>query len=418
MHWPNLEPLTPEELAAPAPDPARVDPAVLGALLRRHGWERRGGPAGRYGRWTPPGRPGTSVLVPEDRSFPDCPDLLEEALTALARSGLPSAREVLFGLNVPSDEVRWAREIPAGAPYGPRGDAGWTAQERLRSAAHRLLLAGALADRARAGYYGARHRGQAERALDGVLVGPAPGGSRLTAYVPVDGGRGPVIRLHHALHAAREAVDYRRATGGMEAFDAAVAAGVSRELAEALIALVRGSEGARIALAWAPAAGVPAGCAARPEPVEFSPGDLSVLREAAARYTRDEPAVPVRIAGAVVRMRRSAAGGGGSVRLRVLSGAEIPYVKAALDEEAYRVAGHAHLVGLPVRIGGRLQRRGGFRRLTDVTDVTPVHLDAGERDRLMKSLDSLERGYDDRGYDGDTDASYGADDGDDGAEQR
>ncbi|MFE2155063.1 hypothetical protein ACFXAO_34105 [Streptomyces lavendulae] len=388
MHWhsPHLEPLPPPELSPGTPDPAQVDPQVLGALLHRHGWLRRGGAAGRYGRWTPPGRAGTSLLVPESRGFPDCADLLEEALTALSRSGLASAREVLFGLSVPSDEIRWEREIPVG-PYGYQGEAAWTVQEQLRSAARRLLLAGALADRARAGYYGARHRAQAERVLDGVLVGPSPGGRRLTAYVPVDGGRGVVARLHQALHAAREAVDYQRATGGMEAFDAAVAAGVSRELADALIALVRGSEGARIALAWAPAAGVPACCAARPEPVEFSPGDLPVLREAAARYTREEPAVPVRLAGAVVRMRRAAAGGGGTVRLRVLAGAEVPYVRAALDEEAYRTAGHAHLVGLPVRVSGRLQRRGGFRRLTDATDVTPVPLDEVERDRLMKSLD-------------------------------
>ncbi|OEJ31182.1 hypothetical protein [Streptomyces subrutilus] len=393
MNWqaPHLEPLPSPEFASAGPDPEHVDPAVLGALLHRHGWLRRGGAAGRYGRWTPPaahapGSGGTSLLVPESRTFPDCADLLEEALTALSRSSLPSAREVLYGLSVPSDEVRWEREIPEGA-YGLRGEADWTVQEQLRSAARRLLLAGALADRERAGYYGARHRAKAERALDGVLVGPSPGGRRLTAFVPVGGGRGTVTRLHHALHAAREAVDYRRATGGMEAFDAAVRAGVSRELADALIALVRGSEGARVALAWAPAAGVPAGCAARPEPVEFSPGDLPVLREAAARYTRTEPAVAVRIAGAVVRMRRSAAGGGGTVRLRVLAGAEVPYVRVALDEEAYRVAGHAHLVGLPVRVSGRLQRRGGFRRLTDAADVAPVPLDEVERDRLMKSLD-------------------------------
>ncbi|MFI5982893.1 hypothetical protein ACIBEA_18730 [Streptomyces sp. NPDC051555] len=391
MNWPNLEPAPSPEFADPdavrPPDPAQVDPAVLGALLRRHGWLRRGGATGRYGRWTPPGPAATSLLVPEDRTFPDCADLVEEALTALSRSGLPSAREVLYGLSVPSDEVRWIRDIPEGEGlYGPGGEASWSAQEQLRTAARQLLLAGALADRARAGYHGARHRWQAERALDGVLVGPAPGGRRLTAYVPVDGGRGPVTRLHHALHAAREAVDYQRATGGMEAFDAAVGAGASRELADALIALVRGSGGVRIALAWAPAAGVPAGCAARPEPVEFSPGDLPVLREAAARYTREEPAVAVRIAGAVVRMQRSGQDGGGTVRLRVLSGAEVPYVRVALDEEAYRVAGHAHLAGLPVRLSGRLQRRGGFRRLTDAAEVTPVRLDEVERDRLMKSL--------------------------------
>lgn len=391
MNWhpPHLEPLPPcPEFAPGAPDPAQVDPQVLGALLRRHGWLRRGGTAGRYGRWTPPGRTGTSLLVPETRAFPDCADLLEEALTALRHSGLPSAREVLIGLSVPSDEVRWEREIPQGGPYGFQGEAAWTVQEQLRSAARRTLLAAALADRARAGYHGARHRAHAERALDGVLVGPSPGGRRLAAYVPVGGGRGPVTRLHHALYAAREAVDYQRATGGMEAFDAAVAAGVSRELADALIALVKGSEGARITLAWAPAAGVPAGCAARPEPVEFSPGDLPVLREAAARYTRGEPAVAVRIAGAVVRMRRAAAGGGGTVRLRVLAGAEVPQVRAALGEEAYRIAVHAHLAGLPIRISGRLQRRGGFRRLTDAADVAPVPLDGVERDRLMKSLDA------------------------------
>ncbi|MEU9010228.1 hypothetical protein AB0D12_10665 [Streptomyces sp. NPDC048479] len=366
------------------PDPAQVDPVVLGALLDRHGWRRRGGAAGRYARWTPPGpgAGGTSLLVPESRSFPDCEDLLGEALTALARSAAPSAREVLVGLTVPSDEIRWWRDVP----QGPSGAASWTVQEQLRAAARQILMAGALAARERAGYYGARHRRQAQASLEGVLVGPAQGGRSLTAFVPVDDGRAVMVRLYHALHAAREAADYQRATGGMEAFDAAVQAGVSRELTEAVIALVRGSEGARIALEWSPAAGVPQGCAARNDPVEFSPGDLPALREAGARYLRDEPSVPVRITGTVVRMRRSGPRGAGTVRLRVLAGAEVPHVRVALDEESYRTAGHAHLVGLPIRVVGRLERRGGFRRLTDASNVVPVQVDESERDRLMKSL--------------------------------
>lgn len=366
------------------PDPSRIDPVVLGALLDRHGWRRRGGAAGRYARWTPPGPAtgGTSLLVPESRSFPDCEDLLGEALIALARSAAPSAREVLVGLTVPSDEVRWWRDVP----QGPSGAAAWTVQEQLRAAARQMLLAGALAVRERAGYYGARHRRQAQASLEGVLVGPAPGGRALTAFVPVQSGRAVAVRLYHALHAAREAADYQRATGGMEAFDAAVEAGVSRELTEAVIALVRGSEGARIAMEWSPAAGVPQGCATRTEAVEFSPGDLPALREASARYLQDEPSVPVRITGAVVRMRRSGPRGSGTVRLRVLGGAEVPHVRVALDEEAYRTAGHAHLVGLPIRVVGRLESRGGFRRLTDASNVVPVQVDDAERDRLMKSL--------------------------------
>lgn len=388
-HDEPVPPVRPHPAPAPGPwsrppEPAQVDPAVLGALLARHGWQRRGGAPGRYARWTPPGPggAGTSLLVPESRAFPDCEDLIGEALVALSRSAAPAARDVLVGLAVPSDEIHWWRDVPA----GPAGAATWPAEEQLRSAARQMLLAGALAARGRAGYHGARHRRPAAASLEHVLVGPAAGGRSLTAFAPVTTARPLAVRLHQALYAAREAVDYQRATGGMDAFDGAVEAGVSHELTEALVALVRGTEGARVAVEWAPGAGVPEGCAARAEPVEFSPGDLPVLREAGARYLRDEPPVPVRITGAVVRMRRAAPSGAGAVRVRVIAGADVPQVRMVLDEESYRIAGHAHLVGLPIRVHGRLESRGGFRRLTGASGVVPVQVDDAERDRLMKSL--------------------------------
>ncbi|MEY7981669.1 hypothetical protein AB8O53_35850, partial [Streptomyces pilosus] len=103
------------------------------------------------------------------------------------------------------------------------------AAEDLRSAARRFVLAAALATRARTGFHGARHRRPAAAALDAVLVGPAPGGRRLTAFAPVTTGRSLAVCLHHALYAVREAIDYRRATGGMDAFDTAVAAGARHE---------------------------------------------------------------------------------------------------------------------------------------------------------------------------------------------
>ncbi|MHC5256919.1 hypothetical protein ACYSUO_03445 [Streptomyces sp. UC4497] len=365
------------------PEPGQVDPAVLGALLDRHGWRRRGGAAGRYARWTLPGAGSrTSLLVPESRAFPDSEELLGEAIIALERSGTPSAREVLVSLAVPSDEIRWTRDVPA----GPAGASTWPAEEQLRGAARQMMLAGALAARGRAGYYGARHRRPAAAALENVLVQTASGGRRLTAFVPVATGRALAVRLHQALYAVREAIDYRRATGGMDAFDGAIEAGVSHELTEALVALVRGTEGARVGVAWAPAAGVPEECTDGDAPVEFSPGDLDVLREAGARFLHAEPAVSVRVTGTVVRMRRTGPRGAGTVRMRVLAGVEVPHVRMTLDEEAYRIAGHAHLVGLPIRVHGRLESRGGFRRLTGATGVVPVQVEEAERDRMMKSL--------------------------------
>jgi hypothetical protein len=372
------------------PDPERVDPTVLTVLLARHGWQRRGGTHGRYTRWTPPGDdgpgpgPGTSLLVPEHRTngrYADYAELLGEALTALARSGAPSAREVLTALSVPGDEIRWIRDMPRIADAVP-----WPAAGQLRSAARAMLMAAARAERGPAGYYGERHGRFATAFLEQVLVGPSPGGHLLTAYAPAPDGRAVVTTLLRALQATRDAVDYQRTTGGMEAFDSAVGLGVSHELADSLIRLVRGAEGVAVALAWSPVAGPPDGFAVRPEPVEFSPGDLPALEAASARYVSEEPSVHVHVTGTVVRLRRPRPSGGGTIRLRVLAGADVRQVRVRLDQDAYRIAAHAHLVGLPVCISGRLEARSGFRHITDPTAITPVHVDEAERDRLLKSL--------------------------------
>ncbi|MEU6347167.1 hypothetical protein ABZ883_40230 [Streptomyces sp. NPDC046977] len=371
------------------PDPERVDPGVLTALLARHGWQLRGGTPGRYTRWTPPGDAGTSarmsLLVPDRRGearYADHEELLGEALDALARCGVPSAREVLTALAVPGDEVRWQRAVPLidGAAVT------WTTAEQLRSAARIMLMAAARAERDRFGYFGQRHTGHATAFLEQVLVGPAPAGHQLTAYCPVPEGRSVTATLLRALQAARDAVDYQRTTGGMEAFDAAVGLGVCHELADSLIRLIRGTEGVAVTLSWAPGAGPPAGFAAVPEPVEFSPGDLPALEAASERYVREEPSVDVRVTGTVTRLRRPRPSGSGTVRLRVLAGADVRHIRVRLAEDAYRIAAQAHLVGLPVRLSGRLETRTGFRHLTHPTALTPVHVDEADRDRLLKAL--------------------------------
>ncbi|RKT18883.1 hypothetical protein BX285_3323 [Streptomyces sp. 1114.5] len=370
----------PGEPARPLPDPATVDPAVLATLLARHGWVRRGGPAARYGRWTPPdGEPGTSLLVPAGDGFDDAVELLADAVTALSRSRTPSARSILLALAVPGDELRWHREPP-----GPADVASWDDAERLRQAARGMLAAGAKAARTRAAYFGARLDALAGDFLDRVLV--VEQGAALTAYTPAPEGRAAVTTLVRALESLRDAVDYRRVSGGPEAFENAVQAGVSRELVQSVEELVRDATAARLSVAWSPAAGIPGGFGDRRIVLDFSPGDLPALTEAAELLERIEPAVAVTVIGVVTRLKRNDPAGPGSVRLRVLGGAEVRDLKLRLPDPDYRLAAEAHLAGLPVRVSGRLERHGGFRRLTRAHGLELCGWEEGDRERLLKSL--------------------------------
>ncbi|MEE1826088.1 hypothetical protein PUR61_28405 [Streptomyces sp. BE20] len=380
-----LRPGPGEPQARALPDPAAVDPAVLATLLARHGWVRRGGPSARYGRWTPPDGtdPGTSLIVPAGDGFDDAVDLLADAVTALSRSASPSARAILLALAVPGDELQWRRDL-AGPPGSAPATVPWDDTERLQRAARAMLAAGAKAGRTRAAYFGARLDSWAGDFLDRVLV--VSGGPGLTAYTPAPEGRAAVTTLVRALEALRDAVDYRRVSGGAEAFENAVQSGVSRELVESVEELVRGATASRLTVAWSAAAGTPGGFGDRRIALEFSPGDLPALAEAAELLERIEPAVAVTVVGVVVRLKRADPAGPGSVRLRVLGGAEVDEVKVRLPDPAYRLAAEAHLAGTPVKISGRLERRGGFRRLTRPTGLEPCGLEEAERERLLKTL--------------------------------
>jgi hypothetical protein len=263
----------------------------------------------------------------------------------------------------------------------------WGSETELREAATAMLAAAAKAGRARSAYFGARLDRYAARFLDRVLVvAPGTGAGLLTAYTPAPADRPAATTLVLALEALREAVDLQRATGRTDAFDNGVRLGLSRELISSVVLLIRGSEGARITLDWSAQVGPPPGFGSRRPSVEFSPGDLPALEDAAARLERSEPAVDVELTGAVVRLKRPVPGGEGVVRLRVLSGADVDEVRVKLADADYRVAAVAHLDGTPIRLRGRLERKGGFRRVAGAHDVTPVDLDEAERERLAKTL--------------------------------
>jgi hypothetical protein len=70
----------------------------------------------------------------------------------------------------------------------------------------------------------------------------------------------------------------------------------------------------------------------------------------------------------------------------VLSGADVDEVRVRLGEADYRTAVESHLAGVPVRLRGRLEPKGGFRKLSLPSTLVPVELDAAERDRMLKAL--------------------------------
>ena len=272
---------------------------------------------------------------------------------------------------VPSDEIRWWRDVPTGParapPPGP-------SQEQLRSAARQMLLAGALATRARAGLLRrpppAHRRRVPGRASSSA---PHPAAAGLTAFVPVGTRprRSPYACTTPCTPPARPST-----TSGPPAAwtpsTRAVEAGVSRELTEALIALVRGYGGRpHRASSGRRRPGSPTGVRA-----PARAGRVLARRPArAARGRRPLPARRALRAGADHRRGGpdapvGAARATGTVRLRVLAGRRGPARPGRRWTRSRTGSpGHAHLVGLPIRVHGRLESRGGFRRLTDAADV-------------------------------------------------
>lgn len=295
------------------------------------------------------------------------------------------------------DEIHFGRELPAS-----NAAATWRARQKLGTAARAVLRAAALAAHRRTGYHGARGERRADAVLEEVRFdepsGPGAPGRLLTARLRPPDGDGPrtAAALVQALRATADAARRYRDTGATEHFDTAVTDGCCAELTESLCHLLRGTEGVRISCCWSATAGAPPGGPPSPAPLRFAPGDLPALEAAGRHYVGSEPSVPVRVTGTVVRLRRAGSKGAGAVRLDVLAGAEVTQVRARLDEAGYRLAVHAHLAGLPLRVSGLLESRGGFRRLSGVHGVAPVSAPEAARERLLKrlrsDLDAFERG--------------------------
>lgn len=103
------------------------------------------------------------------------------------------------------------------------------------------------------------------------------------------------------------------------------------------------------------------------------------------RWWREAPE-PAVVVGAASWTGAERLPGAGIVRPRVLAGSRGAARPAGAGRGGVPDRGPRPPVGLPVRVEGRPESGGGFRRLTRTSQVVPVQVDEEERDRLMKSL--------------------------------
>ena len=364
---------TPRAPGRRRPDPAQVDPAVLGALLRpaRLAAARRSGGALRP---LDPARP-RSAAAPACSCPRAGPSPTARTCSARRSSRSPAAprpppARCWSGSPCPATRSAGGARCPTGPGSAPPPGA---AQEQLRAAA-RPDAARRGARRAGPGRILRRPAPQARRGLPGErpASGAGPGrppahrvrarrtGRPLTVTAapgPVRGPRGHRLPARHRRHGG-----LRRGRGGGR--EPRADRGRHRAGPAAPRAPGSPSSGHRPPES-------PTGCAARPEPVEFSPGDLPALREAGARYVRDEPSVPVRITGAVVRMRRRGRAAPGPCGCGCWRGPRCRTCGSCSTRRRTGSPGTRIWSGCRSGCSGRLESRGGFRRLTDAARRRP-----------------------------------------------
>jgi len=383
--------------------PEQVDPDRLALLLSQNGWSARGGQPGLYTRWVYEEDPNLSrrrLILPLDQHRADYKELLREALAELASMTAlygPAVERVLRSLiKSPGDEIKFRKLTTT-----VRGAVPWPTGEDLVISSRNALLAAAKSRITKMPYYGRRGGNFAHRYLDSVLMGQTEIGSYVVvAYTPVEevfyesesqtapalrnvkahSGREITSSFVMALQATQEAVEHFQSSASMAGFDDAVQRGVSKELAESIMGMIEGAEGAEVAVQWTdeqPALEITTPDAPDLEDMafEFSAGIYPVLERAVTRLSSMTPPERVRVTGWVSVVERPKRGAPGIVRLKVLKGSEATTIRVRLTQEQFEVAAEAITAERFLSVSGRQEREGRTYWLYDASDLVTVEIE-------------------------------------------
>lgn len=182
-------------------------------------------------------------------------------------------------------------------------------------------------------------------------------------------------RLAEALAAVRQAVE-DAVSGDRKTFEETIYKGVSANLCEALVALIKPFPTIDISVHWA-----------RTRPVEtlrktmrFTSEDAPILREAAHAFRAREPKPDTHLFGFVHRLQRKEMEDDGTVYLRTEIENQTCSVAVVLKQSDYDTVIRAHKDRAPILLQGDLDRRGQRWRLLnpEILSVMPPHEDEEE----------------------------------------
>ena len=172
-----------------------------------------------------------------------------------------------------------------------------------------------------------------------------------------------ILRLVEALQASRQAAELWNSGSGHQEFEAAVSAGVSANLCDAVAGLIGRTNRLEVSVAWA----MNRMPRRSPDRVTFSETYRQPLEEAARTFRARAPRPGTRLVGSVHKLIRDQEEMEGVVALRAEIDGRIQSVAAVLDEANYVVAIRAHEARNPVIVDGDLERIGQRWRVTNAS---------------------------------------------------
>ena len=359
-----------------------VSADVLRRALRRLGWSEVGSFRGTLQYWEPRVRTDEyagqlhlpRVVLPLSSELSDAEDLLQEAEDFLAtqyREEYSQAVEtvrLLLSRHLDEVEVRRATSNAAGLIQWQLGN------EAVVSTREMLAASAKAASSKKKRFYNAEAV-IAEEFLAQCFMGQTKVGSYVvTALTPAEAslatststkkvqprisGRLVTETLADSLEAVKDAIaEAKSKNGQIEAFEIAVAAGVSHELLSALEPLTRGSESGIEIAYYRTADDELTDAPATPRSVTFAftPEDSLIIAKAREYFEATPQPKPARLTGEVTDLRNSSAEGEHRIKLAARVNGKPKSVTVELLVDQYDSAMEAHRRGRLFTVVGELE---------------------------------------------------------------